>query len=181
MMSFQVNNSPTKLPAKAGAELRSDTLGKTASLETGNPDVQIPMILPEDGRTEKPEEKNTVGTGNPDIRVPKKLKREEGLHVGDAEDEEEAEERGSEKAERLETGEDEEKDERGERRLFDSQRDTTRGQDSPTKPDLRHVPEGTWLQQVFLPTPMPRNCHQSPGTLRKKNTKEINSTKDFRY
>ncbi|KAJ1202412.1 hypothetical protein NDU88_006212 [Pleurodeles waltl] len=142
-----VNNSPTTLSAKAGAEPRSNTLGKTASLETGNPDVWIPVTIPADVRAGKPEEENTAGAGNPDIWVPEKLKREEGLRVSDAEEEEEAEEQGAEKAERIETGGNEEEDDLGERWPFDSQGDTTRGQDNPTKPDLRHVPGGTWLQQ----------------------------------
>ncbi|KAJ1141310.1 hypothetical protein NDU88_007643 [Pleurodeles waltl] len=68
----RVNNSPTTLPAKAGAEPRSDTLGKTASLETGNLDVRIPVTIPADGRAGKPEEKNTASAGNPDIKVKKK-------------------------------------------------------------------------------------------------------------
>ncbi|KAJ1142953.1 hypothetical protein NDU88_009265 [Pleurodeles waltl] len=146
----RVNNSPTTLQAKAGAEPPSDALEKTASVETGNLDIQIPVTIPADGRAGKPEEENTAGTWNPDIWVPERLKRNEGLRVRDAEGEEDAEKQEAEKAERVENGGNEEKDDPdlGERWPFDSWGDTTRGQDSPTKPDLRHVPGGTWLQQV---------------------------------
>ncbi|KAJ1099852.1 hypothetical protein NDU88_004947 [Pleurodeles waltl] len=61
-----VNNSPTTLHAEAGAELRSDALSETASDETGNPDVQVPVNVPAEGRrAEKTEEEKTAGAGNP--------------------------------------------------------------------------------------------------------------------
>ncbi|KAJ1081441.1 hypothetical protein NDU88_001623 [Pleurodeles waltl] len=144
-----MNNSPTILQAKTGAEPCSDALGENASVDTGNPDVRIPVKIPAKGRVEKPEEKNTAGAGNPDIQVPERFKRKEGLRVWDKEGEEDAEERDAEKAERVDNGGNEEEDnpDLGERWPFDSRGDTTRGLDSPTKPDLRHVPGGTCLQQ----------------------------------
>ncbi|KAJ1081440.1 hypothetical protein NDU88_001622 [Pleurodeles waltl] len=148
----RVNNSPTTLQAKTGAEPRSDALGENASVDTRNPDVRLPVKIPAEGRAEKPEEKNTAGDRNPDIRVPERFKRKEGLRVRDKEGEEDAEERDAEKAEHVDNGGNKEEDDPdlGERRPFDSRGDTTRGLDSPTKPDLRHVPGGTWLQQKPL-------------------------------
>ncbi|KAJ1171844.1 hypothetical protein NDU88_003702 [Pleurodeles waltl] len=148
----RVNNSPTTLHAKAGAEPRSDALGETNSDETGNPDVRVPVNVPAEGSgAEKTEEEKTAGAGDPDIRVPERLKRKEGLFARDAEGEEDAKEREAGKAEQTDNGGNEEENELyiGEWRPFDSREDTTRGQDSPTKPELRHVPRGTWLQQSF--------------------------------
>ncbi|KAJ1079590.1 hypothetical protein NDU88_000152 [Pleurodeles waltl] len=180
----------TTLHAKAGAELHSETPGKTTAVETGNPDVRVPENVPAEGRAETTEEENTAGAGNPDIRVPEKLKRKEGLRAGKAEGEEDTRELDAEEARQTDHGGNEEENDPyiEERQPFDSRENTTRGQDSPTKPELRHVPRGTWLQQSFgssfsgLPANTTAKKPSSDTTdLRKKNTEEINSRKDSRY
>ncbi|KAJ1216986.1 hypothetical protein NDU88_004584 [Pleurodeles waltl] len=95
--------------------------------------------------------------GNPDIRVPYRTKREDGIHLGEAEDAEDAE--NAETTERKENEENAEDEERKEdddgRRNGNSvvpseaadQRGTERNGDTRTD---RHAPGGTWLTKVRL-------------------------------
>ncbi|KAJ1191348.1 hypothetical protein NDU88_000664 [Pleurodeles waltl] len=148
----QVKNFPATLHVEARAEPRSEALCETASVETGNPDILISVNVPDEGRrAEQTEEEKTAGAGNPDIRVSERLKRKEGLRAQGAEGEEDAKEREAGNAEQIDNGGNEEENDPyiAERRPFDGQEDISRGQDSPNKPELRHVHGGTWLQQVI--------------------------------
>ncbi|KAJ1189438.1 hypothetical protein NDU88_006183 [Pleurodeles waltl] len=136
----RVNNSPTTLHAKDGAEPHSKSLDESTYGNIRNPDARIPGNVPVEGRTETTEEENTAGAGNPDIRVPEKVKRKKGLHARGAEGEEDAKERDAGKTRQTDNGETEEEEDipyREESQPFDYRRNSTRGQDSPTKPELQ--------------------------------------------
>ncbi|KAJ1170928.1 hypothetical protein NDU88_002799 [Pleurodeles waltl] len=138
-----VKTFPATLHAEAGAEPRSEALGETTFVETGNPDIRIPVNVPAEGRrVGQTEEKKTAGAENPGIRVPARLKSKERLRAQEVEEEEDAKEREAGIAEQIDHGgNEEEKDPYlGERQPFGGGEDISKGQDSPNKPELRHVP-----------------------------------------
>ncbi|KAJ1088457.1 hypothetical protein NDU88_001614 [Pleurodeles waltl] len=144
-------------PATFNAGSRSEKyLGGPAgneAAEVGNPDIRISENLPIEAgqRAQRAEEGEAAGAGNPDIRVPKSLKRDEGLHARRAEETKDAERRDAESADEGNIGEHEREldSDIGEGGPFTAQGNTTEGQEGPKKPELRHVPGGAWLQQVF--------------------------------
>ncbi|KAJ1126711.1 hypothetical protein NDU88_005117 [Pleurodeles waltl] len=105
----------------------------------GNPSGRIPEPL-------KGRQDDAIGvSGNPDIWVPKRMKRDEGLRVGCVPKKEDA---GGD-AERDGEG-NQEREERGppeEPKMF-SVKDTTMSGEPTEGCKLRHVPGGTWLNQV---------------------------------
>ncbi|KAJ1169673.1 hypothetical protein NDU88_001564 [Pleurodeles waltl] len=112
----------------------------------GNPEERIPDPLP----AIQGEEDASAITGNRDIRVPEGLERDNGLKVqralfietaeGDDLEKGDAERRGRTPNQSRRT---QEKAQRS-----PSPGDTTMGKEGPEGRELRHVPGGTWLNQV---------------------------------
>ncbi|KAJ1189341.1 hypothetical protein NDU88_006089 [Pleurodeles waltl] len=152
--------------SEAGAEPRSEALGETMYIENGNPDIRIPVYVPDKGRRAgHTGENKTANARNQDIRVPERLKSKERLHAEVAEEEDGAKEHETEIAEQLDHGgnEEEKGPYLGERRPFDGREDISKGQDSPNKPKLRHVPGGTWLQQQTASSRGKEEEEEDPG------------------
>ncbi|KAJ1201576.1 hypothetical protein NDU88_005384 [Pleurodeles waltl] len=104
--------------------------------------MRIPVHVPDKGR-------RAGHTREKKTQTPERLKSKERIHAARAEEEEDAKEQETEIAEQLNHGgNEEEKDPYlGERWPFNGWEDIAKGQDSPNKPELPHVPGETWLQQ----------------------------------
>ncbi|KAJ1110094.1 hypothetical protein NDU88_007449 [Pleurodeles waltl] len=124
--------------------------------DIGNPDEWIPDPLPEIHG----DEHESAVTGNPDIRVPEVIEIDNGIHArrslitedeeGEDAKEEDAEKRGRMPNPSRRTQEEEQKK--------PSPGDTTTGKEGQEERELRHVPGGTWLNQILgirIPDPLP--------------------------
>ncbi|KAJ1152895.1 hypothetical protein NDU88_005669 [Pleurodeles waltl] len=109
--------------------------------DIGNPDEQIPDPLPE----HHGDEDAIAITGNPDIRVPDVIKRDNGLHACCALRKEDAEEDAIEKRRRRQSPS---RRPQKEDQKNPSTGDTATGKEGPEEHEHRHVPGGTWLNQV---------------------------------
>ncbi|KAJ1183933.1 hypothetical protein NDU88_000743 [Pleurodeles waltl] len=110
----------------------------------GNPSGRIPE--PIQGRQD---DADAIGvTGNPDIRVPKGMKRDEGLRAARIPGKEDA---GGDAERDGEGNQEEEERTPTEKPKTFSVRDTTTNGEATEGRKLRHVPGGTWLNQLELP------------------------------
>ncbi|KAJ1123857.1 hypothetical protein NDU88_002324 [Pleurodeles waltl] len=119
--------------------------------EAGNPDARISGTIPVRGRRlERVEEGEDTGAGNPDIRVPESLKTKVGLRAERAEKEKDAEGRRAGNTRKEDIREDEQTIDAyiAGKRPSNGRDNTLGGQEGPNKPEVRHVPGGTWLKQV---------------------------------
>ncbi|KAJ1149419.1 hypothetical protein NDU88_002229 [Pleurodeles waltl] len=107
----------------------------------GNPSGRIPKSLP--GHQDNVD---AIGvTGNPDIRVPKGMKREDGLRAARALEKEDA--GGDAEKDRGRNQEGEQRTPTEKPKTF-SVKDTTTNEEAIEGRELRHVPGGTWLNQL---------------------------------
>ncbi|KAJ1097617.1 hypothetical protein NDU88_002734 [Pleurodeles waltl] len=161
---IQAPDAAAPFHADPGSAWHPTATNEDKTLKNGNPDIRIPIDLPvEEQKPQHREEKEVaVNARNPDIRVPKSVKREEGLCVARIEEEKDAEEEDAEegRTEIVDREDNEEDKNNSDLHLGSTEpghtRETpTEGLDSPKRPELRHVPGGTWLKQILCCTRQP--------------------------
>ncbi|KAJ1099565.1 hypothetical protein NDU88_004665 [Pleurodeles waltl] len=126
---------------KSGTESRFSEPCDSDHNDIGNRDGRIPHSVPK----HHGDEDAIAVTGNPDIRVPDIVKRDNRLRAQGALGAEDAEEDAVEKRGRkpVPSGRPEEEEEKN-----SSTGDVATGKEGPEERELRHVPGGTWLNQV---------------------------------
>ncbi|KAJ1108486.1 hypothetical protein NDU88_005862 [Pleurodeles waltl] len=127
---------------KSGTESRFSEPCDSDHNDIGNPDGRIPDSVPEHHGGEDA----IAVTGNPDIRVPDVMKRDNRLQARGALGAEDAKEDAVEKRGRklVPSGRLEEEEEKN-----SSTGDVATGKEGLEERELRHVPGGTWLNQVW--------------------------------
>ncbi|KAJ1179209.1 hypothetical protein NDU88_004445 [Pleurodeles waltl] len=135
--------SPATLHVKPGTESRFSEPCDRDNKDIGNPDERIPDPFPADHG----DEDAIARTGNPDIRVPDVMERDNGLHGRRAFITEDAEEEDAEKGGRTQNPS---RRPQEEEQKSPNPGDTTTGKEGPKECELRQVPGGTWLNQVFV-------------------------------